>query len=223
MDENIITKEGVKNLSGKLSQETTEKREKSFLSRVTEYFLKLMDKFTQGKYATPEEHAFFADEENLYDENGKPTEAYLKKIKEYEDHVKSHDVNEFISDVHCQDSKEFGTAYNETEMAIIENANAFIDNQKRIEKDLEAAKDIAASKEVTFDVDVWLLDYLKQNEIYETPTEVYARIRDMVLDELGQIEIEMNEIEENDMYKISQKINIREFYQKIMSEVITQK
>ena len=68
-----------------IQKEVTTKDDGSFLSRVTIFFSKLMERFTNGKYSTPEEKAFFGDENNLYDEEGNLTPEYQKRIKEYED------------------------------------------------------------------------------------------------------------------------------------------
>lgn len=204
-------------------QGTTEENEDSLLSRVINFFQKLMVKFTKGKYSTPEEQAFFSDEKNLYDENGKLTPQYQEKIKEYEEYVKSLDLDEFLHEVHSKDSEEFGPAYNENEMAIMDNSNAFISDQEQIEKDLEESKDSAARKGETFDLDAWLLDYLKQHGICDDIDEAYGKMRDMVLDELEKLDKEMKDIEEDDVYRISRKINIKEIYQKTINEVLNQK
>lgn len=204
-------------------QETAEEIEDSFLSRVINFFQKLMVKFTKGKYSTPEEQAFFSDEKNLYDENGRLTPQYQKKIKEYEEYVKSQNVDEFLHEVHSKDSEEFGPAYDENEMAIMDNSNAFISEQEQIEKDLEESKDFAARKRESFDLDAWLLDYLKQYGICDDVDEAYGKIRDMILDELEKLDKEMKDIEENDIYRISRKINIKEIYQNTINEVLNQK
>ena len=204
-------------------QKTAEENEDSFLSRVINFFQKLMVKFTKGKYSTPEEQAFFSDEKNLYDENGRLTPQYQKKIKEYEEYVKSQDVDEFLHEVHSKDSEEFGPAYDENEMAIMESAIGFISNQDEIEKDIEKSKDEAEWNDKPFDLDVWLANYVKEQGICENVNEVMEIIKDMILDELEKLEKEIKEIDEDDIYQITKKISVKEIYQKTMDETSKQK
>ena len=92
-------------------QETTDENENTFLSKIADFFIKLMEKYTKGKYSTPEEQAFFADESNLYDEKGNITPEYQKKINEYEEYCRNNSADDFLVEIHSKDSEEFGAAY----------------------------------------------------------------------------------------------------------------
>lgn len=208
----------------KKQQEQVVENNESFFSKVFGYFTKLMSRFTKGKYSTPEEKAFFSDEKNLYDENGKITPQYQKKIKEFEDYVRNQNVDEFLREVHCKDTEDFGPAYNDNEMSIMQSAIAFIDDQVLIEEELERTKDNASLNDEDFDLDDWLKEYLKKQHFTDDISLVYDKIREMVLDELEEVKKEINEIEEDDVYQIMQKkINIKEIFQKTVDEVNNQK
>lgn len=201
-------------------QDVVEESEKTFLSKVSEFFIKLLEKFSKGRYSTPEEQAFFADEKNLYDENGRLTEAYQKKIKEYEEYVKKQDTDQFLHEIHSQNSEEFGTAYNETEMAILDNASAFISDQEKIVRDLEQSKDATEHNDTPFDLDAWLAGYLKKQGICDDINFAYEKIRDIILDELEMVDKDIKDIEKDDVYQITKRIDIREIYQKTIDEVL---
>ena len=72
-----------------IQKEATTKDGGSFLSRINDFFIKLMDKYTKGRYSTPEEKSFFDDDKNLYsfDDKGNVvlTQEYQRKIDELQE------------------------------------------------------------------------------------------------------------------------------------------
>lgn len=155
----------------------------SFITRVTDFFIKLMDKFTKGKYKTPEEQAFFADEKNLYDENGQLTPEYQKKIDEFEEYVRDNSVDDFLKETHSVDSEDFGPAYTEDEKTILNQSNAFIADQVEIQKEIEKARMEAIRSKREFDFDKWFDDYsLTHNLNDEERTKAREYILDIIKD-----------------------------------------
>lgn len=203
-----------------IQKEVTLRDDSSFLSRVTDFFSKLMDKFTNGKYSTPEEKSFFGDENNLYDEDGNLTPEYQKRIKDYEDLIKSKNVDEFLHEVHSEDSEEFGPAYNDNELAILSNSNDFISEKEIIERDLDKSKKESADNDEPFDLDAWLDDYVLKNNLCENGDKAREIIKDMILDELEAVKKEMEEYEVN---QIVQGFNVREIVKRAMDETIKER
>lgn len=208
----------------KQEEDNKKKNEKeddgTFLSKVMDFFIKLMDKFTDGKYSTKEEQEFFADEKNLYDENGDITPEYQRRIDEFEEQLRNKNVDDFLHEIHSTDSEEFGPAYNETEMAILENSNEYISSQEQIAEDLENSKIESAEKDNYFDLDAWLDEYVKEQGICENGDKAREIIKKMILDEL---EIVDRELDESEMIEIIKGMNVRECIQKIIDDTIAEK
>ena len=133
-----------------------------FVEGVIKWFQTLVDKYTCGKYSSEEDVAFFSDESNLYDENGNLKPEYEKKIEEYEKYIAENDVNKFLKDTHSVDSDEFGKAYDENEMQMLDSACSFIDEQEELVKILQAEKDKVFFEEKEFDFDQWFEEYAKR-------------------------------------------------------------
>lgn len=203
-----------------IQKEVTTKDDGSFLSRVTVFFSKLMERFTNGKYSTPEEKAFFGDENNLYDEEGNLTPEYQKRIKEYEDFIKSKNVDDFLRGVHSEDSEEFGPAYNDNELAILSSSNDFISEKEIIERDLDKLKKECADNDEPFDLDAWLDDYVTKNNLCENGDKAREIIKDMILDELEAVKKEMDEYEVD---KLVQGFDVREIIKRTMDETIKER
>lgn len=172
-------------------QEMTEEKEDSFLSRVTEFFIKLLDKYTKGKYSTPEEQAFFEDEKNLYDERGNITPEYQKRMDELEEYVRNNSVDNFLEKIHSEDSEDFGPAYNENEMAILNSGLEFISQQHKTVAEIIAAKKSAKRKGIPFDFDEYLRKKVEQEgDDFE---EAKDNIREYVKEHVDEVGIECPE------------------------------
>ena len=175
-------------------QEMTKEEEISFLSRITEFFVKLMDKFTKGKYSTQEEQEFFSDEKNLYNEDGSFTEEYQRRIDELEEYVRHNSVDGFLVEVHSKDSEEFGPAYNENEVAILKSGLGFISEQQKIVAEIIAAKKMAKRKGIPFDFDSYLRKKIEQEGgDFE---EAKENIREYVKENIEEINEECPEFAE---------------------------
>lgn len=180
----------------------------SFITKVTDFFIKLMDKFTKGKYNTLEEQAFFADEKNLYDEKGNITPEYQKKIEEFEDYVRKNSVDDFLLDVHSKDSKEFGLAYDEGEKMILKQSNAFIADQVEIQKEIEKARMDSINNERTFDFDKWFDDYSLSHNLND---EERKKAKEYILDTIG-------ELQDNEASCGEQELSVSKILSKVMEE-----
>lgn len=174
--------------------EMTKEEEISFMSRITEFFVKLMDKFTKGKYSTPEEQEFFSDEKNLYNEDGSFTEEYQRRIDELEEYVRHNSVDDFLVEVHSKDSEEFGPAYNENEVAILKSGLGYISKQQEIVAEIIAAKKMAKRKGIPFDFDTYLKKRIEQEgDDFE---EAKENIREYVKENIEEINEECPEFAE---------------------------
>lgn len=149
----------------KINNEQQHQEISPFVEGVIKWFQALMDKYTHGKYSSSEEIAFFSDESNLYDENGVLKPEYENKIKEYEHYIVENDVNKFLKDTHSVDSDEFGDAYDEYEIQMLDSACSFIDDQENIVRKLQSEKEKVFFEEKEFDFDKWFEEYAKQHNI----------------------------------------------------------
>lgn len=173
-------------------KQNDKEEDSTFLSKVMDFFIKLMDKFTDGKYSTKEEQEFFADEKNLYDENGDITPEYQRKIDEFEEQVNAKSADDFLQEVHEKDSEELGEAYDESEKTILSSACDFITNQLDIVKALEEAKAEAIRNGRPFDFDNWMMEYIKLNN----PTNEEITIaQKFFIESIEELDLDKNEAE----------------------------
>lgn len=177
-------------------QEQKEEDDDSFWSKITELFVKLLDKYTKGKYTTKEERAFFEDENNLYQYNEKTglnelTPEYQKKVDELEEYIRNNSVDTFIEEIHSHDSDDYGPAYNENEMAILNSGLEFISQQHKIVAEIIAAKKSAKRKGIPFDFDEYLRKKVEQEG--GNFEEAKDNIREYMKEHVDEVSIECPE------------------------------
>lgn len=178
-----------------IQKEATTKDGGSFLSRINDFFIKLMDKYTKGRYSTPEEKSFFDDDKNLYsfDDKGNVvlTQEYQRKIDELQEYVRNNSVDEFLVNVHSQGSEDFGSAYSEDELTILKNGLDYISTQQKLFAEISAAKKSAMKKSIPFNLD----DYLKKKVEQEGGNYEDAKenIKQYVIEHINEISEECPE------------------------------
>ena len=178
----------------------------SFLSKVMDFFIKLMDKFTDGKYSTKEEQDFFADEKNLYDEKGDITPEYQRRFVEFEEMIRNKNVDEFLHEIHSTDSEEFGPAYNETEMTILKSALDYVTSQQQIVYEIIEAKKSAMRKKIPFDFDFFIKKRVEQEGC--DVEEAIENLREYVKEHIEEIANECPELIEYLNLQIDVKIDV---------------
>ena len=81
----------------------SESSDQKFVTRIWDTVNHILDKFLSKNPKEAELRQFMSDDSNLYDEDGKPTEAYKKHIQEMENYVMGRSVDEDIKDVLSHD------------------------------------------------------------------------------------------------------------------------
>lgn len=80
--------------------------EKKFISTVWDTVNHILDKFLKRHPKEKELREFMSDEGNLYGTDGKPTEEYKLRIKEMEEYIKTHSVDDDIKSALVHDEVE---------------------------------------------------------------------------------------------------------------------
>lgn len=98
-------------------------RNHSFAEQVISKVRNILDKYMQGFAGYDELKKFMDDDNNLYDENGLPTEEYKKKIAEVENYVKATPIDSTIYSM---------VSHNEVDAEVLKGIIEFVDRRKDI-------------------------------------------------------------------------------------------
>lgn len=127
------------------------REERKFADKIHETLNRILDRFLSRHPHEKEIRAFMDDENNLYDEEGKPTEAYKQQIREMEDYVRSNSIDGDIRSILVHD---------EIDEQMITSIINFVDHRSEIIKEYENSEKIEGED---FDASQFVQDFLNDN------------------------------------------------------------
>lgn len=116
---------------------------------------KILDRFLSRNPQEAELREFMDDESNLYNEDGKLTDAYKKKIKEMEEYVLKHSIDDDIKTT---------LAHDDVEDAMYSSIIDFVNRRKHI---LEDYTNESRRKGKNFSPEKFILNLVEQNSSTE--------------------------------------------------------
>ena len=137
--------------------------ENKFVDKVWDTVNRILDKFLSRHPQEKELREFMSDESNLYGADGEPTEEYKQRIKEMEEYIKTHAVDDDIKSTLVQDEVE-----DEMYSSIID----FINRRTKIIKEFTEAEeleseDFSANEFITNILEKYTLSKEEQNQLLE--------------------------------------------------------
>jgi hypothetical protein len=129
--------------------------EQTFADKVWETLNKILDRFLSRNPKEAELRAFMADESNLYNDDGKLTDAYKEKIKEMEEYVLKHSIDDDIK---------VSLAHDDVEDAMYSSIIDFVNRRKRI---LEEFSNEAQKKGADFSPEKFIMNIVDKNSSTE--------------------------------------------------------
>lgn len=139
--------------------------ENKFIDMVWETVNRILDRFLSRHPKEKELREFMSNESNLYGADGKPTEEYKLRIKEMEEYIKTHTVDDDIKSTLVHDEVE-----EEMYTSIID----FINRRTEIIKEFTEAEDL---EEDEFSADDFITNILSK---YTTSEEDRKQLLEMI-------------------------------------------
>lgn len=129
--------------------------EQKFADKVWGTLNKILDRFLSRNPQEAELREFMDDESNLYNEDGQLTDAYKEKIKEMEEYVLKHSIDDDIKTT---------LAHDDVEDAMYSSIIEFVNRRKRI---LEDFTNESRKKGANFSPERFILDLVDKNSSIE--------------------------------------------------------
>ena len=139
--------------------------ENKFIDMVWETVNRILDRFLSRHPKEKELREFMSNESNLYGADGKPTEEYKLRIKEMEEYIKTHSVDDDIKSTLVHDEVE-----EEMYTSIID----FINRRTEIIREFTEAEDL---EEDEFSADDFITNILSK---YTTSEEERKQLLEMI-------------------------------------------
>lgn len=129
--------------------------EQKFADKVWGTLNKILDRFLSRNPQEAELREFMDDESNLYNEDGQLTEAYKKRIKEMEEYVLKHSIDDDIKTT---------LAHDDVEVAMYSSIIDFVNRRKHI---LEDYTNESRKKGANFKPEKFILELVNKNSSKE--------------------------------------------------------
>lgn len=122
-----------------------------------DYFIDILNRFMGKKSDYEADKKFFEDEKNLYDAKGKPTPAYQRKMKEYEEYLHANNMSDFLLKNEVE---------NESDQLVLSTACGYSDRRRKLMNEYEKEE---KKRRANFKPSEWALK--KAQECGNTPQE----------------------------------------------------